>query len=285
MSSINGKIKTVLTSVAAIASIASATAAAANIDSPQGALDVAGVVPGKYQFLAKTEIEAAAPLPEPAHQAASAAQRSVTIDELLDIMRTATETAAVVREQERGRGIDEALSIAAFVPERKTPKKQAQAAPSKGADARALISARGFLWPVDGSIYSAFQATRGKRQHGAVDIVAPKGTPVAVAADGVVSVVANGGRNFSGYGKIVIVDHGSGVHTAYAHLDSFMVKIGQRVTRGEIIGTVGKTGSATSNLLHYEVRVDGKKIDPLLCMEHRPGVVKMVNYRSPKKRR
>lgn len=154
---------------------------------------------------------------------------------------------------------------------------------STAADTRELIKKRSFLWPVDGPIYSAFKATRGRRAHGAVDICAPKDTPVAAAHDGIVSVVSDGGKGFRGYGKTVIIDHGSGVHTVYAHLSSYTVKMGTRVKRGEVIGAVGKTGKATNYLLHYEVRLDGRKIDPLLCMEDRPGSVKMVNYHSPQR--
>lgn len=277
----------------------------ANVNSPQGALDVASMLPGKYAFLDRSKRADAAATPteaietqeapqikapeateiktsavEPAAHASDA--RSMNIDTLIDLMRQATEASSVIQSMPESVKADAApasadsvtrvLDVVAKVPAR------------RAVDARALIKSRGLMWPVDGNIYSAFAASRGKRQHGAIDIVAPKGTPVAAAADGVVSVVANGGKNFSGYGKIVIVDHGSGVHTVYAHLDSYQVKIGQSVTRGQAIASVGRTGRVTTNLLHYEVRVDGKKIDPLTCMEERPGVVKMVNYRSPKKK-
>lgn len=165
----------------------------------------------------------------------------------------------------------ETLRVASMVPKR------------RAANPLDMIKARQFQWPVDGLIYSAFNATRGKRLHGAIDIVAPKGSPVTAAADGVVSVVANGGKNFSGYGRIVILDHGNGVHTVYAHCDTTPVKMGQKVKKGQVVATVGRTGRVTTNLLHFEVRVAGKKINPLTCMEERPGVVKMVNYKSSKK--
>lgn len=215
---------------------------------------------------------------------------SQSVDDLLALLRASIAAAAIAeeqREQQPEKGSPEIPDAAATDAAHERIVSEAIALASRTPDrvhasARDVIKARGFLWPVDGSIYSAFGATRGRRGHGAVDIVAPRGTLVAVCADGVVSVVADGGKLYKGYGRIIIVDHGDGVQSAYAHLDSFRVKEGQSVKRGEIIGTVGRTGNATNYLLHYEVRVDGRKIDPLLCMEERPGAVKMVNYRSSK---
>jgi murein DD-endopeptidase MepM/ murein hydrolase activator NlpD len=138
---------------------------------------------------------------------------------------------------------------------------------------------------VDGLIYSAFNATRGKRAHGAIDIVTKRGTPIAAAADGIVSVAANGGKNFSGYGKIVILDHGKGLYTVYAHCDTILAKIGQKVKQGQFIGTVGRTGRATTDHCHFEVRIAGKKYDPLAYLPSRPGVVKATNYHAPRPRK
>ena len=274
--------------------LSTATLSHANIHSPQGALDVASALPGKYAFL--NAVRQAPPKAEPAQPAPAVQQAPLaeegdddetgptSINELIELMRQATEASAMIAEGEKSKRPATAVASLAAIPGLdETMRIVAQVPKYKAANALALMKARKFLWPVDGFIYSAFNATRGRRAHGAIDIVAAKGTPVAVAADGVVSVVANGGKNFSGYGKIVIVDHGQGVHTVYAHLDSFLVKMGQRVQKGQYIATVGRTGRVTTNLLHYEVRVAGKKIDPLTCMEERPGVVKMVNYKSGKK--
>ena len=89
---------------------------------------------------------------------------------------------------------------------------------------------------------------------------------------------------FSGYGKIVIVDHENGFHTVYAHCDRILVKMGQRVKRGEFIATVGRTGRATTNHLHFEVRVAGKKRDPLKYLPGRPEMVRAHNWRSGTKK-
>lgn len=136
------------------------------------------------------------------------------------------------------------------------------------------------IWPTEGLIYSTFNGSRGSRRHGAIDICTSKGTPIRAAQDGIVSVVANGGKLFRGYGKIVILDHGKGLWTLYSHCDTTLVKLGQRVKQGEYIATVGNTGRTTTYHLHFEVRVAGVKKDPLSYLPSRPEMVKSTNYRS-----
>jgi murein DD-endopeptidase MepM/ murein hydrolase activator NlpD len=148
-----------------------------------------------------------------------------------------------------------------------------------------LPGSQNLIWPVDGLIYSAFGASRGRRAHGAIDIVTKKGTPIAAAADGIVSVAANGGKKFSGYGKIVILDHGKGLYTVYAHCDSILVKMGQKVKQGEYIGTVGRTGRASTDHCHFEVRIAGKKHNPLAYLPSRPEIVKATNYQPSRKKK
>jgi lipoprotein NlpD len=148
-----------------------------------------------------------------------------------------------------------------------------------------LPDSKNLIWPVEGYIYSTFNATRGKRRHGAIDIVTKKGVPIAAAADGIVSVATNGGKGFSGYGKIVVINHGKGLYTLYAHCDKLLVKMGQRVKMGEYIATVGRTGRATTNHCHFEVRVSGKKYDPLAYLPSRPDMVKANNYHAPKRKK
>ncbi len=96
------------------------------------------------------------------------------------------------------------------------------------------------------------------RMHSGVDIMAPRGTPVLAAGDG---TVAFSGRNGT-YGVLVKIDHGNGLATCYGHMDKTLVKAGQAVAAGEQIGAVGKTGKTTGANLHFEVRVDGKCINP-----------------------
>ncbi|HNW58053.1 MAG TPA: M23 family metallopeptidase [bacterium] len=100
------------------------------------------------------------------------------------------------------------------------------------------------------------------KHHEGVDFSAPRGTEVYAAADGkVVEVVTNYRPNYD-YGKYVLINHGFGRLTRYAHLESIAVKPGQTINRYTVIGRVGDTGRSTGPHLHYEVIVDGKPVDP-----------------------
>ena len=99
-----------------------------------------------------------------------------------------------------------------------------------------------------------------KKMHTGVDFAAAIGTPIYATADGVVSVLE---INFSGYGKVVLLDHGFGYKTRYAIMHGFAVYQGQKVKRGELIGYVGNTGLSTSPHLHYEVFINGIHVDPI----------------------
>lgn len=94
--------------------------------------------------------------------------------------------------------------------------------------------------------------------HSGIDIAAPKNTPILAAADGKVILA---GRN-GGYGLTVIIDHGSTYETLYAHLNRIDVKVGQAVTKGDVIGGMGTTGRSTGVHLHYEIKRNGERIDP-----------------------
>ncbi len=98
------------------------------------------------------------------------------------------------------------------------------------------------------------------RMHAGVDFTAPTGTPVYSPGNGVVKTVE---RSRHGYGMMVIVDHGYGYTTLYAHLSRFNVRKGQTITRGEIIGYVGNTGVSTAPHLHYEVRKNDRTVNPV----------------------
>jgi murein DD-endopeptidase MepM/ murein hydrolase activator NlpD len=119
------------------------------------------------------------------------------------------------------------------------------------------------LWPVSGSLVSFF----GKRTdpfsgegaiHTGLDISVPSGTPVRAAADGMVIQASP----FAGYGRIIMINHGGGCITYYAHLSRYEVLAGQSVRRGDVIGYSGATGRATSPHLHYEVRMNGVPVNP-----------------------
>lgn len=99
-----------------------------------------------------------------------------------------------------------------------------------------------------------------RKMHTGCDFSAVTGTPIYATANGKVSVVQT---KYGGYGKKVVIDHGFGYKTLYAHMSKFAVKKGQKVKRGEIIGYVGNTGSSTAPHLHYEVISKGNKVNPV----------------------
>lgn len=117
--------------------------------------------------------------------------------------------------------------------------------------------------PVEGRISSTFGRRKSPKagastDHNGADIAASIGTPINVRADGDVTFVGDAGKS----GRVVRIDHGNGITTAYAHMDGFNVSVGQRVKAGQKIGTVGNTGNSTGPHLHYVVRKNGKAVDP-----------------------
>jgi murein DD-endopeptidase MepM/ murein hydrolase activator NlpD len=132
------------------------------------------------------------------------------------------------------------------------------------------------LWPVDGRLMGPF----GRRNdpfsgegefHTGVDISAPTGTAVRATADGLV-VHSDW---FGGYGRLIIVDHGGGLKTYYAHLSGFYAHTGQEIRRGEIVGFVGSSGRVTAPHLHYEVRIGDSPVNPY------PYLAKAAVYQAP----
>jgi len=99
-----------------------------------------------------------------------------------------------------------------------------------------------------------------RKMHQGIDFAAPIGTPIYATADGQVITVE---FSFSGYGKMVEVDHGFGYKTRYAHMHGFAVRVGQKVKRGELIGYVGSTGLSTAPHLHYEVHINNIAKNPV----------------------
>jgi murein DD-endopeptidase MepM/ murein hydrolase activator NlpD len=105
--------------------------------------------------------------------------------------------------------------------------------------------------------------TGGRRMHKGVDFAAPSGTPLYATADGVVTYAGWS----SGYGRLVKIQHEFGIETRYAHLSKLRVKVGQRVSHGDRIGDMGATGRVTGVHLHYEVRVGGKAVNPMIYIK------------------
>ena len=130
-----------------------------------------------------------------------------------------------------------------------------------GSSGTGAPSAAGLIWPVDGVVVSGF-GMRWGRMHEGIDITASSGTPIRAAAAG--TVIHSGW--LGGYGNLVVVDHGNGLATAYAHASSILVGVGQQVSQGETVSLVGSTGNSSGPHLHFEVRVNGVAVDPLLYL-------------------
>ena len=134
------------------------------------------------------------------------------------------------------------------------------------------------LWPVDGRLMGSFGMRQdpfsgeGQEFHKGVDISAPVGTPVHVTADGIVAFA----DMESGYGRLVVIDNGGGYETWYAHMSKFYVHTGQEVRRGELVGAVGTSGRVTAPHLHYEVRVNGRPMNPYQYLA-KAGVLRQVS--------
>lgn len=131
-------------------------------------------------------------------------------------------------------------------------------------DQAPTVSRKGMSWPVRGPVTSGYgwrthPIFNERRFHAGIDIGAPAGSPVGAAASG--QVIFAGAK--TGYGNHVIVYHGGGISTLYAHLSSIGAPNGSQVTRGQRIGGVGCTGYCTGPHLHFEVRVDGDPVDPM----------------------
>ena len=129
---------------------------------------------------------------------------------------------------------------------------------SSGTTGSAARPASGLIWPVNGPLTSPF-GYRWGRLHEGVDIGVGFGTPIHAAAGG---TVIHAGW-LGGYGNLVVVDHGNGLSTAYAHQQRVYVSPGQGVAQGDVLGEVGSTGHSSGPHLHFEVRVNGNPVDPL----------------------
>lgn len=127
-----------------------------------------------------------------------------------------------------------------------------------------LAAATPSIWPAHGWLSSSVgrrtdPITGGDDYHQGLDISADAGSPIYATADGTVTLA----RREGAYGNLVTIDHGYGLETRYGHMSKFEVKAGAKVKRGELIGRVGSTGRATGPHLHYEVRVNGRLLNPL----------------------
>jgi murein DD-endopeptidase MepM/ murein hydrolase activator NlpD len=135
---------------------------------------------------------------------------------------------------------------------------------------QALAAATPSIWPARGWMNDGYGSRRdpfngSADYHPGLDISADRGDPVVATANGTVSSAQRSGA----YGKMIVIEHGFGISTRYAHLDSFRLKPGDPVRRGDVVGYAGSTGRSTGSHLHYEVLVYGRHLNPLQFLLNR----------------
>jgi len=121
-------------------------------------------------------------------------------------------------------------------------------------------------WPIVVNLPKIGVSQGFRPGHTGIDIYAPTGTAIMAAAAGTVKMAEKDPTGFSGYGWIVIIDHGDGISTWYAHCSGFNVKTGDKVKAGDTIALVGTTGRVTGPHLHFELRIGTAAVDPRLAL-------------------
>jgi murein DD-endopeptidase MepM/ murein hydrolase activator NlpD len=169
--------------------------------------------------------------------------------------------AAAVRTADRERAADAARYRALVAESNRLAELIRRAAATRGSG---RVGRGGMLWPTPGPVTSGYgyrvHPIYGyRRLHAGIDIGAPVGQAIVAVLPGTVVTAGPMGT----YGNLVVVDHGDGLATAYAHQSRVAVRSGQRVTRGQVIGYVGSTGASTGPHLHFETRVNGEPVDPM----------------------
>jgi len=139
------------------------------------------------------------------------------------------------------------------------PSQPRPATPRQAADPGPGTGTPQFIWPVQGRVVSGYGGSANGQRNDGINIAASAGTPVKAAADGTVRYAGN---EIRGFGNLVLVAHNGGYVTAYAHADQILVKRGDKVTRGQTIATVGKTGGVSEPQLHFEIRRNVAAVDP-----------------------
>ena len=176
------------------------------------------------------------------------------------LWRIARSYGVAVTELARANGIDDPTRIETGQ-EIRIPGATRQVAVVVHRPSKARSRNANWRWPVaDGRVLSYFGAPRKSHRHAGVDIVGRPGQGVLATRPG---TVVYSGDSMRGYGKTVIVDHGEGVQTLYAHNSKLLVRVGERVRSGQAIARIGKTGNASTEHCHFEVRRETTPIDPL----------------------
>jgi murein DD-endopeptidase MepM/ murein hydrolase activator NlpD len=192
---------------------------------------------------------------------------ALTLTAALPGARTLTATLPVTQRAWRLERLDRVAKVpvpdADFARRRPAELRQIAAARAVGADS--VGWRQRFRWPVTGRISGLFGAQRIYRgepgsYHGGVDVARGEGTPVVAPADGVVTLAAD--PPFTLEGRLLVLDHGAGLTSAFLHLSRIDVKVGQHVRQGDPIGLVGRTGRASGPHLHWAMTWRGARIDP-----------------------
>lgn len=157
--------------------------------------------------------------------------------------------------------VDGLLAESAALAEQIRKSQAGSTSSGGGSSGTGQPSPAGMIWPCDGVVVSGF-GMRWGRMHEGIDIGCAFGTPNRAAASG--TVIYSGW--LGGYGNLVVVDHGNGLSTAYAHATSLLVRVGQSVSQGQTVSLVGSTGNSSGPHLHFEVRVNGSAVDPLFYL-------------------
>jgi murein DD-endopeptidase MepM/ murein hydrolase activator NlpD len=131
--------------------------------------------------------------------------------------------------------------------------------PSAAKSAEAVGAIPSFRWPARGRVIAGYGSKQNGQNNDGINIAVPEGTPVKAAEDG---TVAYSGNELKGYGNLVLIRHANGYVSAYAHASELLVKRGDTVKRGQIIGRAGQTGNVTSPQLHFEIRKGSTPVDP-----------------------
>jgi murein DD-endopeptidase MepM/ murein hydrolase activator NlpD len=152
-------------------------------------------------------------------------------------------------------------------PPQEGPRPPVKSEPEIRAETRELVKGAKhptFAWPLRNPVVGQFYGWRtSKRMHEGIDLRAGVGTKVYAAASG---EVLYRGTKLKGYGRMIVLEHGDGWSTAYAHLSRYAVRLGQKVKRGQLIGYAGRSGRAKGAHLHFELRKGADPLDPLLFL-------------------
>lgn len=153
--------------------------------------------------------------------------------------------------------------IVVVAPVKSTPSKPAGSAPTvnTGKPSEQIVTGGKMVWPTLGHTVTQYYSWR----HTALDIANKTGTPIYASGDGTVETA---GWNSGGYGYHIVINHGGGKKTLYAHMSAFAVKAGDQVTKGQNIGAMGSTGRSTGPHVHFEVIINGKRANPLTYVSY-----------------